>query len=75
MTDAEALGRKLLEIRRLCEAGRAVMTPAERDAHLQRFLAQATGSQGRLRGTLDLCEAGMALRRMQERQARGGRAE
>jgi len=62
----EALGRKLLEVCRLCEAGRAAMSPAERDQQLQLFLAQAMGPRGRLEATRQLCNAGMALRRMQE---------
>jgi hypothetical protein len=73
MSDAEALGRKLVEVCELCEQGRKAMSPAERDAQLQLFLAQAMGRAGRLRATLDLCEAGMALRRMQKEMRDGGR--
>jgi hypothetical protein len=66
----EALGLKLLEVCRMCEAGRAAMSPAERDAQLQLFLAQAMGPRGGLEATRQLCDAGMALRRMQEASKR-----
>lgn len=72
MSDAEALGRKLLEVCELCERGRKAMSPAERDAQLQLFLAQAMGRAGRFRATMELCEAGMALRRMKRNGADGG---
>ncbi len=66
LPDAEELGRRLVEVCRLCEEARRAMSPAERDEQLQAFLAQAMGPQGRLEATRRLCEAAMAIRRMQE---------
>ncbi|MGB9625278.1 MAG: hypothetical protein ACPMAQ_10495 [Phycisphaerae bacterium] len=72
MNEADRLSRKLLEVCRLCEAGRAAMSPADRDAQSQLFLAQAVGRTGRLRAAPELREAGMNLRRMREEDAPGG---
>ncbi len=66
--DPGMLGRRLVEVCRLCDEGRARMTPDRRDAQLQLFLTQGMGLQGRFRATLELCEAGMAIRRARQQE-------